>query len=103
MKLIVVGCEYAGKSTLIREIVKWQREMYIHVNVHDHFTFPSPGSITGADTWDPIDQQKIMEMTPAGRERFNHWGHVYHVGNQPSWGLMYGDVIYEGYYVEDHV
>jgi hypothetical protein len=53
--------------------------------------------------WDPIDQQKFMEMTPSGRARIIHWGDVYHVGDQPNWGLLYGDVIYEGYYIEGEV
>lgn len=37
-----------GKSTLITGMVKWQREMYDQVDVHDHFIFPSHGWGTGA-------------------------------------------------------
>ena len=101
MKLIVVGCEYAGKSTLIREIVKWQRTLYNHVNVHDHFTFPAHGSIGGHDEWDPADQEMLLKMTPAGKARVTYWGHIFHVGNMPAWGMLYGDAVYEGYYIED--
>ncbi len=102
MKLIVTGCEYAGKTTLIKEILKWFKKMYIAPTVHEHFTFPSRPSITRHDMWDPADQEKILRMTPSGRQRINFWGYVDHIC-QAGWGALYGDVIWEGYYVEDAV
>ena len=101
MRLIVTGCEYTGKSTLIKEIVKWFREMNVSPVLHDHFTFPAPPTLTQHDVWDPADVEKIMSMSEAGKRRIARWGHVFHVPFQPSWGIGYGDVIYEGFYIED--
>ena len=42
MNLILVGCEFAGKTTLAHEIVEWSKRVlgrYSHF--HDHFTIPS--------------------------------------------------------------
>ena len=55
MKLILVGCEYAGKTTLANEIVKWiDHTMGGARGFHDHFTIPpselteeGPGAIPG--------------------------------------------------------
>ena len=39
MKLILVGCEYAGKTTLANEIVKWiDKTLGGARGFHDHFT-----------------------------------------------------------------
>jgi hypothetical protein len=103
MRLIVTGCEYAGKTTLIREILKWFRQMNVTPVVHDHFTFPSPPTLTRHDEWDPADVEKIMHMTDEGKKRIARWGHVFHMPFQPAWGVGYGDVIYEGFYFEDLV
>ena len=43
MRLILVGCEYAGKTTLANEIVEWtKRTMGGGRSFHDHFTIPNP-------------------------------------------------------------
>ncbi len=102
MNLIVIGCEYVGKSTLIKEILKWFRGMGVSPTLHDHFTFPAPPTLTKHDVWDPADQEKIMSMTQTGKKRIAAWGHVYHTP-QRIWGLGYGDAIFEGYYIEDFV
>ena len=53
MRLILVGCEYAGKTTLAEEIVAWTgRTMGGGRVFHDHFTIPNP------------------EMTPESQEQF---------------------------------
>jgi len=103
MRLIVTGCEYAGKTTLIKEILKWFRQMNVNPVVHDHFTYPAPPPLTGHDAWNSADAEKIMNMTDWGRKRVARWGHVFHMPFQPSWGVGYGDVIYEGFYFEDLV
>ena len=43
MKLIFVGCEYAGKTTLGKEVTAWiGRTTGGGRSFHDHFTIPSP-------------------------------------------------------------
>ena len=42
MNLILVGCEFAGKTTLANEIVEWsESNLGGSSHFHDHFTIPS--------------------------------------------------------------
>ncbi len=42
MNLIIVGCEYTGKTTLGDNIVKWtDSNVGIGRGFHDHFTIPN--------------------------------------------------------------
>ncbi len=42
MNIILIGCEFAGKTTLAAEIVKWSEEtMGFSSPFHDHFTIPN--------------------------------------------------------------
>ena len=42
MNIILVGCEFAGKTTLAAEIVEWsEKSMGFSSHFHDHFTIPS--------------------------------------------------------------
>ena len=42
MNLIIVGCEYTGKTTLGENIVKWtDSNVGIGRGFHDHFTIPN--------------------------------------------------------------
>ena len=41
MRLILIGCEYSGTTTLARAISDWARDtMGAEMTVHDHFKFP---------------------------------------------------------------
>ena len=43
MRLIIVGCEYTGKTTLSEEIIKWTKnKLGGGRSFHDHFTIPNP-------------------------------------------------------------
>ena len=45
MNLILVGCEYVGKTTLADQIVLWtERVTGAKSSFHDHFGFPPSGS-----------------------------------------------------------
>ena len=42
MNIILIGCEFAGKTTLAAEIVEWSEEnLGSSSHFHDHFTIPS--------------------------------------------------------------
>ncbi len=42
MNIILIGCEFAGKTTLAADIVDWFEEnMGYSSHFHDHFTIPS--------------------------------------------------------------
>ena len=67
MKLILVGCEYAGKTTLAGEIVKWiGRTMGSSRTFHDHFTIPSP-ELSGGD------RDLLLKASPGFREMFQRY------------------------------
>ena len=41
MKLLIVGCEYAGTTTLAHAIDDWMEAMYSRMSlIHDHWKIP---------------------------------------------------------------
>jgi hypothetical protein len=58
MRLILVGCEYAGKTTLANEIVQWTaRTMGGGRTFHDHFTIPW-------SDWTEEEQEQLLALSP---------------------------------------
>ena len=103
MRLLLVGCEYAGKTTLVQEIVKWRNEVMGPptplgiVEYHDHFTLPWVGH------WDEIsedDLKKFMELGPELKEMFQRYQFSYHLSE-----MLYrdSDNILVGFHIEDAV
>ena len=73
MRLIVVGCEYSGVSTLIDKLYTWGNGRGIHHHLDDHFTIPDAYHL------DEEEQQGFLDMLPAIKERFQRFQIVYHV------------------------
>ncbi len=73
MRVIVVGCEYSGVSTLINGIYEWGKERDIHHHLDDHFTIPDAFHLTEEE------QQGMLDMLPAIKERFQRFQIVYHI------------------------
>lgn len=73
MRLIVVGCEYSGVSTLIDKLYAWGNGRGIHHHLDDHFTIPDAYHL------DEEEQQGFLDMLPAIKERFQRFQIVYHV------------------------
>ena len=103
MRLILVGCEYAGTTTLAEEIVKWRDKVMGPptplgiVTYHDHFTPPWFGH------WDEIpdeDLKKYMELGPPLKEMFTRYQFAYHLSPQ-----LYrdSDHILLGFHIEEAV
>ena len=94
MKLILVGCEYAGKTTLANEIVKWiDRTMGGARGFHDHFTIPSSELL-------PEDQAQFIALSSRLKEMFQRYIIEYHL--QPS---FYSDPDHNmtGFHIEEAV
>ena len=73
MELIVVGCEYTGKTTLINNIVPWiGRTMGGGRGAHDHFVIP-PAEMTLED------QEYYMKASPKFKESFQRYVMEYHL------------------------
>ena len=102
MRLYVIGCEYAGKTTLLEKILQWQEELGVKPIVHDHFTFPSPGSLVPYDRWERDDEAKLMSLSAGAQARLTTWGGGYHT-NAFLHGSVYNDVILDGFLIEEYI
>ena len=73
MRVIVVGCEYSGVTTLIESLMAWGEERGIHHHLDDHFTIPDSQHL------EPADAAMMLNLTPLLKERFQRFQLVYHV------------------------
>jgi len=108
MHVILMGCEYAGKSTLAQNLSRLITEemddpLPMHQNGwHDHFVLPfSSTSIGEGDE----DAEQILQMKPSLLEKFSryltyyHFQHVISTDNHhllTNW--YYGDAVYAPLY-----
>lgn len=74
MRVVAVGCEYSGVSTLIDELDQWGKSRGIQHHLDDHFTIPDAFHL------DAEEQRAMLEMLPAIKERFQRFQLAYHVG-----------------------
>ena len=94
MRLIFVGCEYAGKTTLSKEVTGWiGGTMGGGRTFHDHFTIPSP-ELEGSD------RDLLVKATPRFREMFQRYQIEYHLQD-----AFYGDPdqMLAGFHIEEAV
>jgi hypothetical protein len=94
MRLILVGCEYAGKTTLANAIVAWTgRTMGGGRTFHDHFTMP-------CSEYSEEDQEQLMRLSPRLKEQFQRYMIDYHLNpafySDPDHNLV-------GYHIEEAV
>lgn len=73
MRVIVVGCEYSGVSTLIDGLMDWGHERGIHHHLDDHFAIPDSQHLSESDA------QAMLALPPVLKERFQRFQLVYHV------------------------
>ncbi len=98
MNVYLVGCEYAGKTTLAREILKWgEKAMGGIRHFHDHFTIPSSELESEAG-------EALKNAPPQLKEMFQRYILEYHispgmldVSRSPDANLM-GHAIEEAVY-----
>ena len=98
MRLIIMGCEYAGKTTLAVDISKWmiQAMGLPFVRWHNHFVVPrldqhlivfregedeamAPGK-TAADLFTEQDEEQMLSLSPLLLEQFQRhmiWRHIH--------------------------
>ena len=73
MRLIIVGCEYAGKTTLANEIVEWTgRTMGGGRTFHDHFTIPNPEMTHES-------REQFLTVTPQIKEMYQRFMVAHHL------------------------
>lgn len=73
MRVIVVGCEYTGVTTLIEGLMDWGHERDMNHHLDDHFTIPDRQHLA------PEDRETMANLSPALKERFQRMQLVYHI------------------------
>ena len=93
MRVIAVGCEYSGVSTLIDALHKWGRERGENHHLDDHFTIPDAFHLSDEE------QRAMLDMLPAIKERFQRFQIVYHV----RLINYYEHILLGGFHIEEAV
>ena len=76
MKLILVGCEYTGKTTLVGGVQDWiEANMGDKAGVHDHFTIPYIAHRELSDE----ERQQVLGLSPGLKEEFQRYMIIYHL------------------------
>ena len=102
MRLVIIGCEYSGTTTLSQAINQWTKKVIgEQVGFHDHWKFPhvshpnfgSPDEAekgwadwAAGKTEDPTrlgfsekEQELLLALTPNQKEMFNRYHMEYHM------------------------
>ena len=93
MRVIVIGCEYTGVTTLIEGLMDWGHERDINHHLDDHFTIPDRQHLA------PEDRETMANLSPALKERFQRMQLVYHIR------LMhrFDHILLGGFHIEEAV
>ncbi len=94
MKVIVVGTEYTGKTTLVNALQKWGMERGIRHHMDDHFTIPDQQTLK-----DRSDQMAMLNAPEPIKERFQRFQIAYHVRLVNN----YQHVLLVGFHIEEVV
>ena len=108
MRLVIIGCEYSGTTTLASSICRWaENAMGGKFEFHDHWKFPHIG-------FDPIDhsalvfdekeQKEILSLTPVMKEQAARYNLVAHEPTESTpadhilVGFHFDDTVYSSLY-----
>ena len=102
MQLIMIGCEYVGKTTLGEGIMNWLRDTVgADTGWHDHFTLPTLER--GKNLIDVEKAKTILELLetcPRLVEQYQRFQHEYHI--QPTF-FKHNDHLLVNWYYADAV
>lgn len=73
MRVIAVGCEYSGVTTLLEGLLAWGKARGLNFHLDDHFTIPDSQHLSAEDA------AMMLQLTPTLKERFQRMQVVYHV------------------------
>ncbi len=117
MRLLLIGCEYVGTTTLADGIQQWSHKVMGEgkglVAYHDHWKIPDISGHRGLDDenlFTPEEQEQILALTPKAKEMIQRYSITYHITPEAlrnpdylSIGLHIENAIYApmyfGYYV----
>lgn len=94
MRLILIGCEYVGKTTLANALEKWglQQGRQFHMDDSD-FSIPDQSHL------DKEEQQAMVKLPPKLKERFQRFQVYYHVDIVSR----HEDCILGGFHIEEAI
>ena len=89
MKLILVGCEYSGTTTLALRINNWLTDLTGagFRLIHDHWKLPHTSGHLPEDTDNfltPEEQAQVLGLSPKLKEMHQRHSLYYHTPNHPS-------------------
>jgi hypothetical protein len=93
MRVIAIGCEYSGVSTLLDGLMEWGDARGIHHHLDDHFSIPDKQFLS------PEDARAMIALTPTLKERFQRFQIVYHVKLLSK----YQHILLGGFHIEEAV
>ena len=93
MRVIVMGCEYTGVTTLINGLKEWGRPRGFLFHLDDHFSIPDRYHL------DPEDQQAMVDLSPTLKERFQRMQVVYHIRLLHR----YDHILLGGFHLEEEI
>jgi hypothetical protein len=105
MRLVLIGCEYAGTTTLANAIRDWAVEaLGESIQIHDHGKIPHisghPPHETGATLLTEQEKRQVLEAGPSVKELLMRYALYYHTPYhpRPEGGIVVGhhidDLIY---------
>jgi thymidylate kinase len=99
MRLFLIGCEYAGTTTLANAIHRWTREtMGIDLgSIHDHWKIPH--TIGHPPDLSAEEQAQVLALSSKVKEAMQRHNLYYHTPTKPD----DGDFIIIGHYIEDAI
>ena len=83
MKLIIVGCEYSGTTTLANLVCDWAaKEMGVKLVTHDHWKIPDIGCYPHLDSASPLtdlESKEILALSPKFKEMLQRQSTIMHL------------------------
>lgn len=111
MKLVIIGCEYTGTTTLARSVNDWARDAMgrdFRI-IHDHWKIPFTSGHEPIDTAHFLsdeEQQQVLALSPKLKEMTQRHSLYYHTPSYPDdnftmlVGYVFDDSIYGPLYFE---
>src|SRR5579859_1588618 len=93
MRLIVIGTEYTGKTTLIDSLDAWGKKAGFQFHLDDHFSIPDQYFLSDED------QQAMLKVPPTIVERFQRFQVYYHISVLAN----HGDCLLGGFHIEEAI